>query len=273
MEKVFLITGGGSLGEALISRLLEVEPRAIRVLDNSEHALFRIQQRFPDAKNIRYLLGDITDYDRVEFAMDGANYVVHTAANKFVDFIEYSPFQALSTNIDGTVNVVKAAMKAPSVEKAVYISTDKAVEPISTYGLSKALGEHLFLWGSKVSDKMFAIVRLPNLLGSRGAVFDVWDMQKSRGRPLSITDEKMERYFLPMEVAVEMILKVMEIAQGGETFVPANVESKRIVDLARGLSEDLKVVGVRPGEKISERLMTEAEQARAVRVGDLWVVK
>jgi len=271
--KVFLITGGGSLGEALINRLLKLEPQAIRVLDNSEHALFKVQQMFSDAENIRYLLGDITDYDRVEFAMGGANYVIHTAANKFVDFIEYSPFQALNTNIDGTTNVIKAAMKTPSVEKVVYTSSDKAVEPTSTYGLSKALGEHLFLWGSRVSDKIFSTVRLPNLLKSKGAVFDIWEKQKSEGRPLSITDERMERYFMPMDDAVEMILKIIRTAQGGEVFVPAYLKRQSIVDLARKMSDDLKVVGTRPGEKIVEKLMTPEEEKIAVREGSVWVIK
>lgn len=270
--KTILVTGGGSLGEALIGKLLELKPQSIRVLDNSEHALFKIQHRFSD-KNIRYLLGDITDYDRVEFAMEGTNYVIHSAANKFVDFIEYNPFQALNTNINGTINIIKAAMKTPSVEKVVYTSSDKAVEPTSTYGHSKALGEHLFLWANRVSDKVFATVRLPNLLKSRGAVFDIWDKQKSEGRPLSITDERMERYFMPLDDAVEMILKVIRIAQGGEIFVPAYLKLQSIVDLARKMSDDLKVVGTRPGEKIVEKLMTPEEEKIAVREGLMWVLK
>lgn len=272
-DKVFLITGGGSLGESLISRLLELKPRAIRVLDNSEHALFRIQQRFSGVKKIRYLLGDITDYDRVEFAMNGTNYVVHTAANKFVDYIEYNPFQALNTNINGTINVIKAAMNTPSVEKVVYTSSDKAVESTSTYGHSKALGEHLFLWASRVSDEVFTTVRLPNLLKSRGAVFDIWEGQKLEGKPLSITDEAMERYFMPMGDAVERILEVIQTARGGEVFVPACLKPQKIVDLAREKSEKLKVVGVRLGEKIVERLMTSEEEKRAVRMGSMWVIK
>ncbi|NVM57404.1 MAG: polysaccharide biosynthesis protein [Desulfobacterales bacterium] len=271
--KVFLITGGGSLGESLIGRLLELNPKAIRVLDNSEHALFKIQQRFPDARNIRHLLGDITDYDRVEFAMEGTNYVIHTAANKFVDLISYNPFQALNTNINGTINVIKAAMKTQSVEKAVYTSSDKAVEPASIYGNSKAIGEHLFSWANRVSDKIFTTVRLPNLLRSRGAVFDIWQRQKSEGKPLSITNERMERYFLPMEDAVGMILKALEVAKGGEIFLPANVEPQRVVDLAREVGSNLKIVGVRSGEKIVEKLMSSEEEKRAVRIGSMWAIK
>lgn len=271
--KVFLVTGGGSLGEALIGRLLDMGVQAIRVLDNSEHTLFKVQQSFPDAKNIRYLLGDIADYDRVEFAMNKSDYVIHTAANKFVDYIEYNPFQALNTNINGTINVIKAAMKEPSVEKVIFTSSDKSVEPTSTYGMTKALGEHLFLWASRVSEKAFTIVRLPNLLRSRGAVFDIWEKQKAEGRPLSITNEGMERYFMSTGEAVGMILKAMEVAKGGEIFVPANVQSKKIVDLAKGMSDDLEVVGVRPGEKIVEKLISGEEQGRAIRVGDMWVIR
>lgn len=271
--KVFLVTGGGSLGEALIGRLLDMGVQAIRVLDNSEHTLFKVQQSFPDAKNIRYLLGDIADYDRVEFAMNKSDYVIHTAANKFVDYIEYNPFQALNTNINGTINVIKAAMKEPSVEKVIFTSSDKSVEPTSTYGMTKALGEHLFLWASRVSEKVFTIVRLPNLLRSRGAVFDIWEKQKAEGRPLSITNEGMERYFMPTGEAVDMILKAMKVAKGGEIFVPANVQSKKIVDLAKEMSDDLEVVGVRPGEKISEKLISGEEQGRAIRVGDMWVIR
>lgn len=271
--KVFLITGGGSLGESLIGRLLGLNPKAIRVLDNSEHALFRIQQRFPDAKNVRHLLGDITDYDRVEFAMEGANYVIHTAANKFVDIISYNPFQALNTNINGTINVIKAAMKTPSVEKVVYTSSDKAVEPASIYGNSKAIGEHLFLWANRASDKVFATVRLPNLLKSRGAVFDIWQKQKFEGKPLSITNERMERYFMAMEDAVGMILRALEVAKGGEIFVPADLQPKRIVDLAKEVGSDFKVIGVRLGEKISEKMMTPEEEGRAMREESMWVIK
>lgn len=272
-EKVFLITGGGSLGEALVKRLLELNPRAIRVLDSSEHALFKIQQTFPDAKKVRYLLGDITDYDRVEFAMEGATHIIHTAANKFVDFIEYNPFQALNTNINGTINVIKAAMKSPSVEKVVYTSSDKAVEPISTYGYTKAIGERLMLWASRVSDKVFATVRLPNLLFSRGSVFDIWQKQKNKGAALSITDERMERYFMDMGDAVEMILKAIEVAQGGEIFIPSDIQATRIVELARQISDDIGIVGIRPGEKLRERLMTDEERERAVKMDDLWVIK
>jgi len=271
--KVFLITGGGSLGEALICKLLDLNSVTIRLFDNSEHSLFRIQQRFPDAKNIRYLLGDITDYDRVEFAMEGTNYVIHTAANKFVDLIAYNPFQALNTNINGTINVIKAAMKTPSVEKVVYTSSDKAVEPVSIYGNSKAIGEHLFSWASRVGNKVFATVRLPNLLKSRGSVFDVWKRQKSGGHPLSITNEGMERYFLPMGDAVDMILKVIEGAKGGEIFVPADLQPQRIVDLANQMSDNLEVVGIRSGEKIVERLMAPNEEKCAVREGLMWVIR
>lgn len=271
--KTILVTGGGSLGEALIGKMLELKPQAIRVLDNSEHALFRVQHRFSDVKNIRYLLGDITDYDRVEFAMDGTNYVIHSAANKFVDFIEYNPFQALNTNINGTANVIKAAMKTKSVEKAIYISSDKAVEPVSTYGHSKALGEHLFLWASRVSDKVFATVRLPNFR-SMGSVFDIWEKQKSEGRPLSITDPRMERIFIGKEDAVKMIFNVIETAQGGEIFIPSTgIQTQKIIDIARQISDKVEVVGIRPGEKLRELLLSEEEKKRAVLEGSVWVIR
>lgn len=272
-EEVFLITGGGSLGRALVKRLLELNPRAIRVLDSSEHALFRVQHEFPNTGKIRYLLGDISDYDRVEFAMEDANYVIHTAANKFIDFIEYNPFQALKTNIDGTINVIKAAMKIKSVKKVIYTSSDKAVDPTSTYGHSKALGEHLFLWANRVSDKIFTTVRLPNFR-SRGSVFDIWEKQRHEGRPLSITDPRMERIFIGVEDAVKIVLKVLETAKGGEIFVPAaNIQTKKIVDLAKQISDNIEVIGIRPGEKLRERLISEEEQRRAVRINDFWVIK
>lgn len=271
-DKVVLVTGAGSLGEEIISILLTLNPKTVRVFDNSEHALFRIQQRYGD-KKMRYLLGDITDYDRVEFSMLKADYVIHTCANKFVDFIEYNPFQAINTNVNGTLNVIKAAMKINLVKGILYTSSDKACMPSSTYGLTKALGEKLFLWASKVSEKTFTILRLPNLMPSQGSVFEIWEEQLAKGKPLSITDERMRRWFIPIARAAYLTLKALSTSKGGEIYVPYEAEEHSIVELARNLSQEIQIIGKRLGERLTENLMSPEEKEKAECDGELWTIK
>lgn len=271
-DKTFLITGGGSLGTELTRLLLHHEIHAIRVLDNSEHSLFRLQQKFRHDRRLRYLLGDVTDYDRVEFSMSKADYVIHTAANKFVDYIEYNPFQAISTNIFGTMNVIKAAMKVPSVKKVINISSDKACQAVSTYGMTKAIGERLIFWASRVSEKVFASIRFPNFMPSEGSVFSVWEEQLVKGESLTITDERMRRFFIRVEEAAKLVLKVLESSKGGELYVPSKPKEYRIIDLAKKYGSEIKIVGKRLGERLSENLMTDEEKERAILEDDLWII-
>lgn len=271
-DKTVLVTGGGSLGTELVGLLLECNVHAVRVLDNSEHSLFQLEQKFRN-KRIRFLLGDVVDYDRVEFAMNGADYVIHTAANKFVNYIEYNPPQAIHTNIDGTINVIKAAVKTPSVKKTVYISSDKACNATSIYGLTKAIGERLITWASRVSDKVFATIRFPNFMPSRGSCFNVWEEQSATGKPITITDERMTRYFIPLKEAAELTLKTLEIAEGGEIYVPATAKEHKIIDLARKYGKNFVIIGRRLGERLHEKLMTEEEKEKAVLEGNLWKIK
>jgi len=267
-----LVTGAGSLGRKLVKKLLDEGVRVVRVLDNSEHALFKLKMEL-ESRNVRLLLGDVTSYDRVEFAMDGCHHVIHTCANKFVDLIEYNPFQAISTNILGTINVVKAAMRLSSVEKAVYISSDKAVEPSSTYGMTKAIGERIFLWASRVSEKAFSIVRFPNFMPSDGSVFDVWEEQIARGEPLTVTDRRMRRFFIPLDTAASLTVKALKMCSGGEILIPKKVEEHSILSLAKKFKKEIRIVGRRPGEKLREKLMTEEEKSKAFEVEDFWLIK
>lgn len=271
-DKVVLVTGGGSLGGELVRLLLNTEINAVRVLDVSEHSLFQLQQKF-NSKKIRYLLGDITDYDRVEFAARGVDYVIHTAANKFVDYIEYNPIQAINTNINGTINVVKAVLKTPAVKKMMYISTDKACMPVSTYGMTKAISEKLVIWGNQISGKVFSCIRFPNFMPSKGSVFEIWEEQMSKGQPLTVTDKKMKRYFIPLEQAAHQVLQALTLAEGSEIFVPASVKERRIIDLAKEKGVKIKITGKRAGEKLSEMMMTMDERERAVKLNDLWVIR
>jgi len=258
--KTILITGGGTLGTELVEQLIKYDVHAIRVIDNSEQSLFKLQLKFGKESRLRYLLGDVTDYDRIEFAMKGADYVIHTAANKFVHFIEYNPFQAIHTNIIGTINVIKGTIKVPSVKKMVYISSDKACEPTSIYGMTKAIGERLVWWASRISDKTFVSIRFPNFFPSRGSVFEIWEEQSRRGEPLTITDKRMTRYFIPITEAARLTLKVLIDGKTGHIYVPKNVRKYKIMDLAKKYKKSTVVVGKRLGERLHEKLLTDEEK-------------
>jgi FlaA1/EpsC-like NDP-sugar epimerase len=272
-DKTVLVTGAGSLGRRLTMKLLDEDVRVVRVLDNSEQALFKLKLEVGQSERVRFLLGDVIDYDRVEFGMQGCNYVIHTCANKFVDLIEYNPFQAIYTNILGTINVIKAAMKVESVEKALFISTDKAVDPCSTYGMTKAIGERLFLWASRVSGKTFAIIRFPNFMPSDGSVFDVWEEQIARGEPLTITDRRMRRFFIPLDEAASLTVKALKMCMGGEIFIPKNVSEHTILSLAKKFGKEIKIIGRRPGERLREKLLSEEEKEKALETDEFWIVK
>ena len=198
-NKIILITGGaGSIGSALTAELLNYPVRSIRVFDNDEHSLFQLKQSLNNSK-IDLLLGDILDKDRVDYAMKDVDIVIHTAALKNIEITEYNPLQTIDTNVNGTVNLLKMAIKH-NPKKFINISTDKAADPSTLYGSTKNLAEHLTNWGKSVmeNDTEFASIRFGNVFETRGNVFEVWKKQSENNQPLSITDPKMKRYFFHM---------------------------------------------------------------------------
>ncbi len=278
-EKTILITGGtGFLGRALVSRLLKLEPKAIRVFSNSEVEYYQAQELLQNNR-IRHLFGDVRDLDRLKTACEGVDIVIHAAALKRIDLIEYNVMDAIKTNVDGTMNVVKACL-AKNVPKAVFISTDKACNPINSYGATKMLGEKIFIesnFSRGLKETAFTVVRYGNVLDSTGSVIPFFLKRLNEGKDLPITDKAMTRFIITADLAIKMIFEALEYGEGGELFVP-NLDSVKVTDLAEVLSEEIKPgtktrnVGIRPGEKIHEELLNQEECRRAYYLNDCIVV-
>jgi len=259
-KKTVLITGGaGSLGRTL-ALYYAGTGHTVRVLDINEGELAAL-----DHPGVRKLYGSICSPERLALAMKGVDICIHAAAMKNLDISEYNLEDLVATNVQGTLNVARAAMDA-KVPVSIFISTDKAVEPTTAYGASKQMGERIWLWANRVSKTAkFAIFRSGNFWQSKGNVFEVWKRQAAVGGPLMVTDPEMKRYFIRIDRAAEMIGRLAEQARGGEIVIPGMREYK-IGDLAREMfpGVGIKVTGVRPGEKMAERLMTDDERRVAV---------
>jgi UDP-N-acetylglucosamine 4,6-dehydratase len=227
-----------------------------------------------DAVNLRYFIGDVRDADRLRRAMHGVDMVVHAAALKQVPACEYNPMEAIKTNILGSSNVIEAAMDA-GVKKVLALSTDKAVNPVNLYGATKLAAEKLFVQSNAYAagtTTRFACVRYGNVVGSRGSVVPIFIRQRANGK-LTITDERMTRFWLTLEQGVRFVIRCIEQMQGGEVFVP-KIPSTRIVDLAKVIAPDaeFEIMGIRPGEKLHEVLIHEDEARSAVERDDMFVV-
>ncbi|MDP2913634.1 MAG: UDP-N-acetylglucosamine 4,6-dehydratase (inverting) [Candidatus Omnitrophota bacterium] len=271
--KVILITGGtGSFGQKFTGIIFKrYKPKKVIILSRDEFKQYEMSKIFPDGPYpIRYFLGDIRDKDRLYRAFRGVDYVVHAAALKQVPALEYNPTEAVKTNVIGADNIVNAAIDC-GVEKVIALSTDKAVSPINLYGASKLVAEKIFIAanayaGGKVK---FSVVRYGNVVGSRGSVIPLFIDLKRRGvKEFPITDLRMTRFWITLEEAVDLVIKALENAEGGETFIP-KIPSMKVVDLARALEPKckLKVIGIRPGEKIHELLISE-DESRKTRIFD-----
>ena len=262
-EKVILVTGGvGSIGSALVEALLELPVRAVRVFDHDEYGLWKLGRKLSDER-LRFLLGDVRDKTRVEMALRGVDAVYHLAAIKFIDIANYNPIEAVKTNIGGTVNLVECCL-VDGPERFVYASTDKAVYPISLYGMSKAVAEKTVLWADSVSDRTrFTAVRFGNVITSRGNVFEIWNEQRRRGESFTLTDYEMRRYFISMNNAVRLLIKACELTEGGDIFLP-EAEPVRVVEMLRniagGVPVKMEIIGKREDEKLEERLWTDEEE-------------
>ncbi len=286
--KKVLITGGtGSIGEMAARQILKQGPSVLRIFDIDETRQFELQEDLAEYKGkTRFLLGNVCDKERLQRAMEDIDIVLHMAALKHVYSGEYNPFEAVKTNVFGTQNVIDAATQS-EVEKVVFTSSDKAVNPFNVMGTTKLLGERLvtaanYYKGSRKT--RFSSVRFGNVLGSRGSIVPLFAKQISKGGPVTITDKAMTRFVLSSKQAVQLLFKATELAQGGEVFVfkmdvltPLDLAQAMVESLAPKLGKrpegiKLEVIGQKPGEKMFEELMTEEESKRAFDTGDMFVV-
>ena len=260
-----LITGGtGSFGKAFIAKLLaDHSPRRIVIFSRDELKQYEVRQMFNNDDRLRWFIGDIRDRHRLTRAMRGVDYVVHAAALKQVDTAEYNPWEFVQTNINGSQNVIEAAMDN-DVKKVVALSTDKASSPINLYGATKLTADKLFISGNHYAaafQTRYSVVRYGNVMGSRGSVIPFWRRLAAEGKPLPITDLRMTRFFITLPQAVEFVLESFETMQGGELYVP-RIPSMKITDLAQAVAPGAAMteIGLRPGEKLHESLHNPGER-------------
>ncbi len=271
-----LVTGStGSFGKKFIDILLkEYHPRKIIIFSRDELKQHDMRMNGYDHESLRYFIGDVRDQNRLTRALDGVDLVVHAAALKQVPTCEYNPFEAVMTNIIGAKNIVEAALDA-GVKKVVALSTDKAVNPVNLYGATKLVAEKLFVQGnaySGVHPTRFACVRYGNVVGSRGSVVPLFLQQQKAGK-ITITDPRMTRFWITLDQAARLVIRCAEQMQGGEVFVP-KIPSMRVTDLAAAIAPGCKVetIGIRPGEKLHEVLMSEDEAPHAVSQDSCYVI-
>jgi UDP-N-acetylglucosamine 4,6-dehydratase len=272
-----LVTGGtGSFGRAFVRRLLEgARPERVIIFSRDELKQYEMRQQFGDHPALRWFLGDVRDERRLSRALRGVEYVVHAAALKQVDTAEYNPFEFVQTNVIGSQNVVEAAIDT-GVRRVVALSTDKASSPINLYGATKLTADKLFIAGNHYAgsqDTRFSVVRYGNVIGSRGSVIPFFRGLAEAGQPLPVTDVRCTRFFISLVEAVEFVIDSFDLMAGGELYVP-RIPSVRIVDLARAVSPgaELRDVGLRPGEKLHEEMISPEEGRRAVKQGDRYTL-
>lgn len=276
-ENVVLVTGGtGSFGKKFVDVMLrEFLPRKIIVFSRDELKQHEMRSMGYDQPNLRFFIGDVRDRERLLRAMHGVDVVVHAAALKQVPACEYNPMEAVKTNIMGTSNVVEAALDA-GVLRVLALSTDKAVNPVNLYGATKLAAEKLTVQSNNYAagtSTRYACVRYGNVVGSRGSVVPAFLKQRQGGR-LTITDERMTRFWLSLEEGVRFVISCIDQMHGGEVFVP-KIPSMKVVDLAKAIAPDarLEYVGIRPGEKLHEVLISEDEARHTVEGSDMYIVK
>jgi len=283
-NKTILLTGGaGSIGSQLVRALLNVNPRSIVLLDNNECALYDLEQELK-SKKVSFFVADVRDKERIEPFFEGVDYVFHLAALKNVPMCENNPYEAVKTNIIGTQNLVEVCVRQ-NVKKVIFTSTGKAVKPTTAYGASKLFAERLCaIANNAASGTVFASVRFGNVLGSRGSIFPLFRRQIEAGGPVTITHEEMVRPRILMPNALKLILEACRIARGGEVFI-FKMKVMRITDVASVMIEVLapkygnkrgavstEIIGVKPGEKLREQLMTESEQMRSYETEDMFII-
>lgn len=277
--KVILITGGtGSFGKKFVEHILaHCKPRKVIVFSRDELKQHEMQGRFPDAPDspMRYFLGDVRDRERLYRAFAGVDIVVHAAALKQVPACEYNPFEAVQTNVLGAKNVIDAAIDC-GVKKVLAISTDKAVNPVNLYGATKLCAEKIFVQANAYSGGngcRFSCSRYGNVVGSRGSVVPVF-VEQCKGGTLTLTDERMSRFWITLEDGVNFVADCVEQMHGGEIFVP-KIPSMRVVDIAKAIGPECQIrhIGIRPGEKLHEVLVSEDEARHAIELDHMFVIQ
>ena len=273
-----LITGGtGSFGQAFVAEVIRRFPKIRRlvVFSRDELKQFEMAQRFPESKhkNLRFFIGDVRDRNRLRRALEGIDTVVHAAALKQVPAAEYNPMEFIHTNVLGAENLVEACVDA-GVKRVVALSTDKAAAPINLYGATKLCSDKLFVAANNYigKDTVFSVVRYGNVLGSRGSVIPFF-LEKAKSKELPITDPDMTRFNINLQEGVEMVLWALQNALGGEIFVP-KIPSYRITDVAKAIGPSCrqKIVGIRPGEKVHEEMITTSDSLNTVDLGDYYAI-
>lgn len=287
-NKKILVTGGtGTIGQHLVRRLLQDNPAVIRIFSRDEHKQFEMQQSLQKYnRKLRYLIGDVRDANRLARAMEDIDYVFHLAAMKHVPACEYNPFEAVQTNVIGTQNVIQAALQN-GVDKVLFTSSDKAVSPTNTYGATKLMGERLISaaeYQKGPKSTVFVSVRFGNVMGSRGSVIPLFKKQILEDGRITVTDPAMFRYMMTPSQAISLLMKANEIAYGGEVFV-LKMPVIRLGDLVDVMVEEvtkkyqlarpvqITKIGLRPGEKMFEELMTEDEAREALEMPDMYILK
>jgi len=277
-NKHILVTGGtGSFGKRFVSTVLErYKPARLIVYSRDELKQYEMEQTFGD-ECMRYFIGDVRDRDRLTMAMKGVDYVVHAAALKQVPAAEYNPMECIRTNVNGAENVMAAAIEN-KVKQVVALSTDKAASPINLYGASKLASDKIFVAANNVSGKdgtKFAVVRYGNVMGSRGSVIPFFKKLIAEGADhLTITDERMTRFWITLQQGVDFVLSSFDMMRGGEVFVP-KIPSMKITDLASAMAPDMpqKIIGIRPGEKLHEVMVTVDDGRNTLSLPDRYVIE
>ena len=276
-DKSILVTGGtGSFGRKFVEVMLaEHDPGKVIVFSRDELKQHEMRESGYDDPRLRYFIGDVRDLLRLRRAMEGTDVVVHAAALKQVPAAEYNPIEAIMTNIMGARNVIEAALDE-EVKRVMAISTDKAVNPINLYGATKLAAEKLIVQSNAYAggkDTRFSCVRYGNVVGSRGSVIPVFQRQREDGK-ITLTDERMTRFWLSIDRGVRFTIRCIEQMQGGEVFVP-KIPSMRLADVAKAVAPDAEVelIGIRPGEKMHEVLVSEDEARHSVELEDMYVVE
>jgi UDP-N-acetylglucosamine 4,6-dehydratase len=278
-NRVVLITGGtGSFGKKFVEVVLqEYKPRKLVIFSRDELKQFEMAQRFKpeDHPCLRYFIGDVRDLQRLERAFNGVDIIVHAAALKQVPTAEYNPIEAIKTNINGAENVINAAINC-GIKKVVALSTDKAANPVNLYGATKLCADKLFIAANALSGEKgtrFSVVRYGNVLGSRGSVIPMFLKQRAAG-VLTLTDERMTRFWITVEQGVQFVIRCIGLMEGGEMFIP-KLPSMKITDLARVIGPQCKqeIIGIRPGEKLHETLITEHDSRHTLEFEDYYIVE
>lgn len=275
-NKTVLVTGGcGSFGQKFVEILLkDYNPKSVRVYDNRELAGVEMERKFNDDR-LRFFFGDVRDKNRLYRAVNGVDVIVHAAALKHVSVCEYNPMEAIKTNIEGAVNIIDAAIDN-GVERVMAISTDKAVQPVNLYGATKMVAEKLFTHGNCYSGPrktIFSCTRYGNVIASSGSVVPLFLEQRKNGE-VTVTDERMTRFWITLEDGVRFVIKSIEDMKGGEIFVP-KIPSMKILDLAKTIAPDarVKIIGIKPSEKLHEILLTCEESKHAKEFDGCFVVE